>query len=328
MALFVAVNLILGLVALIYYFIHRKTQYFQSRGVPCVEPEFYYGNSRGIGRDYHLSELIKKLYLKLKQKGPVAGMYLYTSPALMIMDLDLVKQVLVKDFNNFPNRGRYFNAVDDPISAHLVHLEDDEWKNLRNKLTPTFTSGKIKMMFDIVSQIGDKLVETIDRETNKENRELEIKSVFSRFTSDVIASCAFGIDCNSLNSKTSKFFEMGTKALGPQSFFKLNFFTHYRKLGNFLHVALTPKDVTNFYLAVVQETIQHRKDNPQIQRNDFITLLLNIKDPPMIFHQIAAQCAVFFAAGYRISCNCLKKLKKCYVFRLRHYCNNFDLLFI
>lgn len=298
MAWFVAVNLILGLVALIYYLIYRKTQYFQSRGVPCVEPEFYYGNSRGIGRDYHLCELVKKLYLKLKAKGPVAGLYLYTNPALMIMDLDLVKQVLVKDFNNFPNRGRYFNSVDDPISAHLVNIEDEEWKSLRNKLTPTFTSGKIKMMFDIVSQLGDKLVETIEREVNKDNRALEVKSVFSRFTTDVIASCAFGIDSNSLDNQTSKFFEMGTKALGPRSFFKRNFFTNYRKLGNFLRVALNPRDVVDFYLGVVRGTIQHRKDNPQIQRNDFMTLLLNLKNPELTFHQIAAQCNVFFTAGY------------------------------
>lgn len=297
MVFIVAVNLILVLVALISFFIYRKTQYFQSRGVPCVEPEFYYGNSRGVGRDYHLSELIKKLYLKLKHKGPVAGMYLYTNPALMIMDLDLVKQVLVKDFSNFANRGRYFNAVDDPISAHLVHLEDDEWKNLRNKLTPTFTSGKIKMMFDIVSQIGDKLVETIDREANKDKYALEVKSVFSRFTSDVIASCAFGIDSDSLGNKNSEFFEMGTKALGPGSFFKQNFFTRYRRLGNFLRVAFTPRDVSNFYLGLVQGTIQYRKDNPQNQRNDFMTLLLNIKDPQLTLPEIAAQCAIFFAAG-------------------------------
>lgn len=295
MAFFVAINLLLGLVALIYYFIYRKTQYFQSRGVPCVEPEFYYGNSRGVGKDYHLCELIKKLYLKLKANGPVAGMYLYTKPTLMVMDLDLVKQVLVKDFSNFPNRGRYFNAVDDPISAHLVHIEDDDWKNLRNKLTPTFTSGKIRMMFDIVSQISDKLVATIEREAN--NDALEVKSVFSRFTTDVIASCAFGIESNSLENKNSKFFEMGAKALGPQSFLKRHFVTHNRKLGNFLRIVLNSRDVIDFYLGVVKGTIQYRKENPQVQRNDFMTLLLNLKDPELTFNQIAAQCTVFLIAG-------------------------------
>lgn len=296
MAFYVAVNLFLGLVALIYYFIYRKTQYFQSRGVPCVDPEFYYGNSRGIGKVFHQCELIKKLYLKLKAKGPVAGMYIYTNPTLMITDLDLVKQVLVKDFNNFPNRGRYFNAVDDPISAHLVHIEDDNWRNLRAKLTPTFTSGKIKMMFDIVAQIGDK-VEIIDREASKDNHSLETKSVFSRFTTDGIASCAFGIDSNSLDNKTSKFFEMGTKALGPQSFLKRHIVTHNRKLGNFLRIVLNSREIIDFYLGVVQGTIQYRKDNPQVQRNDFMSLLLNLKDPELTFNQVAAQCTVFFLAG-------------------------------
>jgi cytochrome P450 family 6 len=43
-------------------------------------------------------------------------------------------------------------------------LEGQEWKDRRVKLSPIFTSGKIKMMFEIVDSIGDKLIETVDKE--------------------------------------------------------------------------------------------------------------------------------------------------------------------
>lgn len=43
-------------------------------------------------------------------------------------------------------------------------MEGQEWKDRRVKLSPIFTSGKMKMMFEIVNSIGDKLIATVDKE--------------------------------------------------------------------------------------------------------------------------------------------------------------------
>jgi cytochrome P450 family 6 len=78
-------------------------------------------------------------------------------------------------------------------------LEGQEWKERRAKLSPVFTSGKMKLMFDIVNSIGDKFIEATDNEIQKSPK-LEVGQILSRFTTDVISNVAFGLDseCNFL----------------------------------------------------------------------------------------------------------------------------------
>lgn len=63
------------------------------------------------------------------------------------------------------------------------------------KFTPVFTSGKMKMMFDIIDGIGDKMVIEIGKELKNSNIQ-EIRTWAQRFTNDNIGSVAFGIETN------------------------------------------------------------------------------------------------------------------------------------
>lgn len=288
-----SVNAVLGILSLVYLFLLKKTQYWEKRNVPFVKPELFYGNARGVSKKFHSSKFTQNMYIKLKPLGPIGGVYMYTRTTALVTDLDLMKSILVKDFNVFTNRGSYFNEKDDPLSAHLVNLEDDPWRNLRHKLSPTFTSGKIKMMFETISEIADRLIVTIEKET-KATGQLEVKDVLSRFTTDVIGSTSFGIECNSLEDKTTKFYEIGLKAFSSFNFFKRAFLQTYRDLARKLHMTSTNKEVGDFYIGVVRETLEYRKKNPQIQRNDFMNLLINLKDSGVLtFNQIAAQSVSF-----------------------------------
>lgn len=35
----------------------------------------------------------------------------------------------------------------EPVDTFLTNLKDNEWKNVRSIVTPTFTSGKLKEVF-------------------------------------------------------------------------------------------------------------------------------------------------------------------------------------
>lgn len=54
---------------------------------------------------------------------------------------------------------------------------------MRTKLSPTFTSGKIKMMFGNVSEVCDRMIDYL-KPTAENNESIEMKEVLSSFTTE------------------------------------------------------------------------------------------------------------------------------------------------
>ena len=86
------------------------------------------------------------------------------SDAIVVRDLEIIKNVCIKDFDHFVDR-RNMTPDDDPhMSKMLFFTVGEEWKQMRSKMSPTFTTGKIKRMFQLFQTSGNKLVEHISRE--------------------------------------------------------------------------------------------------------------------------------------------------------------------
>ena len=69
------------------------------------------------------------------------------TPIFQTSDYNMVKQIAITNFSNFPNRSRSPNLNDDPILTHnLLELQGDHWKHVRSTLTPVFSSGKLKQV--------------------------------------------------------------------------------------------------------------------------------------------------------------------------------------
>ncbi|CAD7083750.1 unnamed protein product [Hermetia illucens] len=177
-------------------------------GAPYEEPHFIFGNLKGVGIYDHDGQLTERFYRKHKNKGPFVGVYFFLSPVVIPTDLEFVKSILVKDFNYFHDRGIYFNEKDDPLSAHLFTLPGLRWKRLRTKITPAFTSGKMKLMFPIVVEVAQRLEDKISK-VAEVGAVMDVKAVMARFTMDSIGTCAFGLASNTLQDESSEFFRVG-----------------------------------------------------------------------------------------------------------------------
>lgn len=110
------------------------------------------------------------------------GYYNFFTPVLVVRDPDLIKTIFTKDFNCFMDRGQPLDEKN-PLSQNLFNLKGEKWRILRHKLTPTFTSGKIKIMFNLMKECTAELLEMIDMSMEKE--EIEVKEMMARSVSQV-----------------------------------------------------------------------------------------------------------------------------------------------
>ncbi|KRT80270.1 cytochrome P450 [Oryctes borbonicus] len=211
------------------------------------------------------------------------------------------------DFAHFTDHGAYVNEKNDPLSAHVFSLNGQRWRNLRVKLTPTFTSGKMKMMFPIVVKTSQELMATLQKECG--NGPIDAKDVSARFTTDVIGNCAFGLDCNSLKNPNTEFRVKGKRVLSLTRMELLfNFLSFlFPNLMRFFRTRLFPKEATDFFWNVIKDTAEYR-EKTGYRRNDAMQLLLDMmskdgteSENTLTFREIAAQAFVFFLAGFETS---------------------------
>lgn len=158
----------------------------------------------------------------------------------------------------------------------------------------------MRYMFPTIIDVAEKFKNFMNA-LIEENDEPEIKGILARFTTNIIGSCAFGIDCNTFEDKDSKFLEMGLKAFEQprNSFLKqmlaITFPDFARKLG----IKVMRDDVANFFMKIVKDVVEYR-ESKNIKRNDFMDLLVQFKNEgKMSFEEIAAQAFVFFLAVSR-----------------------------
>lgn len=284
-----------------YFYIKRTYSYWQRKGFPFIEPRIPFGN---FIANQHFHQQIDRLYKTLKPQGSFAGIYLFHQPYGLVLNLDLVKQILVQDFTSFHDRGIYHNEQDDPLSTHLVSLTGDKWKHLRNKLLPTFSTDKMKFMFSTIMEVANQFDGCIG-ELIKETDDIEMKELLSRFSTDVIGTCAFGIECNSIADPNVEFRQMNKKAIEkPRHSAFIQFLLQTNpNIGRRIHMKLIQDDVTEFVQKLIRDTIEYREAN-NVKRNDFMDILIELKNESaesLTLNEIAAQAFLFFQGGLETS---------------------------
>jgi len=292
----------------LYYYLTSSFDFWKSRGIRGPRPIPGFGNFKDvIFAKISAGDYLTEVYNSYKNE-PLIGIFVRATPILIVQDPDLIKDVLIKDFSVFANRGLpTFNKAE-PLSQHLFSLEPKRWRPLRMKLSPVFTTGKLKEMFSLMSECADNLVQYMEKVTSK-NEPVECRELTAKYTTDVIGTCAFGIETNALANEDSEFRTMGRKVFSPSKIhmLRIRFRESFPRVYNIIGRILPQPQVSKFFMRVITETINYREIN-NINRNDFVDTLCDLRKHPdklgdinLTDGLIASQAFVFFIAGFETS---------------------------
>jgi hypothetical protein len=147
-----------------YLYFTRNFKFWQKLGIPYVNPTPFVGNLKEcVFQKVNIGQQLQQIYDKHSDK-PYVGIFSFDKPILLIRDLELVKNILVKDFQYFIDRVIAFDEKLDPLSSKaLFVIKGQTWRHWRTNLTPVFTSGKMKTMFYLVDTCGKELADCLEK---------------------------------------------------------------------------------------------------------------------------------------------------------------------
>lgn len=278
--LFSPLPILLGvLLILAYRWITRNRYYFADRDIPYVKPTFLFGNMR---KTVLLQETFHDLSLNTYNQFPnekITGLFELMNPITQIRDPELIKQIGVKDCDHFMNHRTAIDEEVDPLFGRsLFVMKNEKWRDMRSTLSPAFTGSKMRSMFELVVNCSEDMKTHLIKDSKKGNVSLELKDLFTRFANDVIATCAFGIQVNSLKDPKNEFFEMGKHVTNFGGIRSIKFFgfTNAPRIMKALGVTLFDDSVRSFFRRVVMGNMKYREEH-NVYRPDMIQLLMQAR---------------------------------------------------
>ena len=282
-----------------YLYYKNKYNYWKNRGVKGPEPSFPLGNFRSQSKP--IADLIVEWAEKYDK---VYGLYNGFLPILVIGEPELVKEALIKNFHKFTDRrvlsGHKFS------SKSLINQNGTQWKTDRSVMSQTFSSGKMKQMYPLMKDAYVCLEREFQRLVDLE-AEVDIKSVFVKLTTMVIARCAFATHVDAFTDPNNELLKH------LQAIFKIN---RKRVIGHILlpeavkrligYSVINPSAL-NYIGAVCSKILQHRR-NIKGQVNEYTDLLQLLMETNNNNNEnnghgfedikIIANSILFFNAGY------------------------------
>lgn len=321
------VALIAVLLTLVYFYLKRTYSYWERKGFKTLpNVNLIFGHLKEVlTQNESIGHFCTRVYRNTNE--PFLGFYGLLQPMLIINDPELIRKILIKDFSYFVDRGVYSNEKIDPISGHLFNLEGQKWKNLRRKLTPTFTSGKLKAMFPTLVNCGSTLQNHLENLASKDEL-LNVREIAACHSINVIASVGFGIDVDTVSTPNHEFRMKFRKSFEPTFWNGIRFFLRFSapQLMRALRIRAIDKDVEDFVISIVEKNLEER-ENGNVFRKDFFQLLIQVRNDESIdlddqrpsapsiksnnnqkaltLHEMAAQVFIFFSAGFETTSSAL-----------------------
>ncbi|XP_023245011.1 cytochrome P450 6k1-like [Copidosoma floridanum] len=201
------VLLIVGLLLLIFCFYARyKLNYWNRRGVeqlPNADLVFGHVKDAMLFRTapgWHMGVLHNST---INKDAPFVGFYVFHKPCLLLRDPKIIKNIMIRSFENFSDRHFGGSQQKDSMGmTNLFGLKNPAWKYLRSKLTPTLNGSRLKQMLPLLIQNAETMMKYLEEQSKNLNKHMMIdaQKLSYYYTTDATANVALGISMDSFNN--------------------------------------------------------------------------------------------------------------------------------
>lgn len=283
---------IIGLLLIVFgchLYYRQKFKYWSSRNVKTPTPLPFLGN--------FLTFVLKprqQFELEWREKyGKIYGYYMGTRPYLVCADANVLKKICIKDFDKFPNH--YFVGVRNKYQKHFLILQrDNHWRGMRAILTPTFSSGKMKIMYKIMEKCADDLVlahkQALSLSVDDGEATVDTRVLFGSYSMGAALRSFYGINLRASENENSAPSDNTKEAFARRS--RLAFTMSFSrfllssllpvKVLKFFNITQIGEKPMDFFAEKAKQIIEHRRQlestgKDRRRYNDYLQLLLEAK---------------------------------------------------
>ncbi|XP_003380197.1 putative thromboxane-A synthase [Trichinella spiralis] len=262
-------------------------------GLRGPKPNLLFGNVlEFIDPNVKWEEDQSVLFKKLKrQYGDVYGIYLGPQLNVVVTDLDVARDILIKNFSCFTDRSNIAILEKKPMSECLFNLRQQEWKDIRSTVVHTFSNRIMREVMHMASSCLPKIMKFLDGLDSyaASGTAFDIYKFHIVLTVDVIAQCAFALDLDLNESQNRQFLDNCRQLFDGYDF-------------NESWLILIFPEMIWFLKPFVSFTKFSKAEQRIV--NDLREVLLrkkHLKGTPLTDDAIVANAMVFLLAGYETS---------------------------
>ncbi|GMT18690.1 hypothetical protein PFISCL1PPCAC_9987, partial [Pristionchus fissidentatus] len=297
--------------------------YWARRKIPGPPSQLLIGNLKELWYNETPRVLVIKEWTK--KYGKIFGIHEGQRKILVVSDLDMLNEILVKQFDNFQARMRFpLQRPDEGPKTHIIEASGARWKRLRTLGTFGFTNKALKQMRETIEDSSLQVIR--DLELKCEKGEIDMLEYFQEYTMDIICKIALG-------QKDVEMFNNKYLQICKDVFMRT--LSHFRKLlhltlpGCLKTLVLIRFDRTSlskpFLSSIFQSKINGiqsiivQESGQESSTADFIDIYLDAEleggdteemegSRRLVFDEVVSQCIIMLLAGFETTSNSLSYL--------------------
>ncbi|XP_061394730.1 probable cytochrome P450 28a5 [Musca vetustissima] len=273
---------------LLYIFLVWNFDYWKKRGVTGPKPRPFLGNFPSVfTQKSHISCDIREIYEAYKTTDNYVGIFNCRTPLLMITNADLIKQILVKDFQKFRDN-EISTMVDEKSDFTMANnptaMKGDEWVERRAELLPGLAMTRLKSGFSVTSKICKKLINHIERESKSKGCPVtfDINELSLRLACEIVSDSVLGHKAETFSCRKPLAIFHQVKAYSEQSFIHIIYMVLtglLPSLKKYKKLRFVRQSIEKYFVRLIRDAFRKRQQHgEQRTRSDFINYLLQLHE--------------------------------------------------